>query len=110
MILNPKKLDFAKLLTLLKELGRHDAELHPKRERDWALETSKTLQAGRLEDFDLVEYIVSAFETDLAGRQDPRPVWKYSRALLALIDELDRLGFPNPKTKKVRETLSAWPA
>lgn len=105
MKLDPSKRDFSRLVDRLKRLS----ELNPPGKRDWAADTIATLQSGRLESWDLQEFVVDRYDTQLAAAgDDRRPVWEVSRALLALIAELDALKLGAPKTEKIRQTLESW--
>jgi hypothetical protein len=107
MRIDPAKVDPKRALTLLLKLSK----LTPPREHDpndWAAMTAASLKAGKLEDFDLVEFIAEAYARHLAGKDGDRRVWEYSRALLALAEESAALGVRSPKTDKVRAALSAW--
>lgn len=108
MKIDPEKSDVSKLLSRLKELSALFIKRRGKDQRDWAADTSRTLLAGKLESFDLVEFAAAAYDTELAASKDPRPVWDYSRALLGLIDEMQALGAQSPKTDKIRDLLKAW--
>ncbi|MBI3550974.1 MAG: hypothetical protein HY077_00525 [Elusimicrobia bacterium] len=108
MRLDPKKTDFSRLVSLLKKLAAISAKADPKAERNWVEETIKTLQAGKLEDFDLTEFVTQAYETDLAKHEDKRPVWDYGQAVLAICAEMESLGLHGPKTQAVRDSLKSW--
>jgi hypothetical protein len=103
MKLEAGKVDLAKLTGALKRLASCSAP-----GRNWADETIKTLQAGRLEDFDLDEFVAQEYETRLAAPEDRRPVRELSRALLALIDEMRARGIRAPKAARVGEILKGW--
>ncbi len=102
MKLDPSKRDLAKLAAALKRLQSFRAG------QDFAPDTAKDLKAGRLEDYDLVELVVRDYEDALVGREDVRPVWEHSRALLAVIDEMDAAGVKSDKTATVKKSLTAW--
>jgi hypothetical protein len=104
MKVDPAKSDNARLVAALKKLSGF-AGAEP---RDWAADTIKTLQAGRLEDFDIDEFVSQEYETRLAAREDRRPVWELSRALLALIDELRARGIRAPKAARIGDLLKGW--
>jgi hypothetical protein len=107
MKLDPKKNDYSNTLSLLEDLSRLGAPLRGQ-DRDWASETVKTLKAGKLEDYDLVEFVTGEYQARLEGNEDHRTVWDYSRALLALVEEMDARGHRSPKTAKIRLELAAW--
>lgn len=107
MKLDPKKNDYSLTLEILERLSRL-SEPFRKDSRDWAAETIKTLKAGKLEDYDLVEFVAGEHETHLAGKEDHRAVWKYSRALLSLVEEMDARGHRSPKTARIRMELAGW--
>ena len=96
------------LVPLLKKLSALAQPLLRTGERDWASDTIKTLHAGKLEDCDLTEFAVAEFQTKLEGREDKRPVWDYSRALLALLEELERRRIVSDRSRRAREELAAW--
>lgn len=102
MKLDPAKRDYAKLSAALKRLEGFRTG------KEFAPDTVKALKEGRLEDHDLIELVVRDYESDLAGRDDVRPVWEHSRALLAVIDELDAAGVKSEKTAQVKKSLSGW--
>lgn len=107
MKLDPAKTDYSRVIAQLEKLSA----LHPHRkgdDRDWAAETIKTLKAGRLESYDLEEFAAVAFQRELAGREDPRPVWEYSRALLGLIREMDARRIAGPRLEPIRIELERW--
>lgn len=105
MKLEPGKRDYSKLIAELERLSG----LRPKgADRDWAADTIKTLQSGKLEDFDLIEFVVDRYDTQLASAEDRRPVWEASRSLLALIAEMEALKVSSPKTDRVRDALNGW--
>lgn len=105
MRLDPAKKDFAALVEKLERLRAFNA----KGERDWPADTIKTLKSGRLEDCDVVEFVVDRYDRSFASAGDDiRPRWEHSRALLGLIAELDALKLGTPKTDAVREALEAW--
>jgi hypothetical protein len=106
MKLDPKKTDFSRLVSLLKKVAVYSA--NPKDERNWADDTAKTLLAGKLEDFDLEEFVAQAYETDLSKREDKRPVWDYAQAMIALIDEMHSKGIRAGRAKDVGATLKGW--
>jgi hypothetical protein len=107
MILDSKKTDYSRLVSALKELSAASAKCR-KDPRDWALETVKTLKAGRLEASDLVEFVVAAFESDLAACEDVRPKWDYAQAVLGLIAAMEAAGLSSPRSARVREALKGW--
>lgn len=108
MKLDPKKNDYSRTLELLESLSRLAEPLRGKGNRDWAAETVKTLKAGKLEDYDLVEFVSAEHDAFLSGKEDHRQVWDYSRALLSLVEEMDARGHRSPKTAKIRLELAAW--
>ena len=110
MKLDPDKTDCSGLESCLKKLIGFFNKVHPKPGRPWIGDPVKTLRSGKLEDFDLVEFVSQTYARDLAPREDNRPVWDYSRALLQLISEMDRLGMREPKLAKVRAVLEGWTA
>jgi hypothetical protein len=109
MKIDPAKADLTRALGLLTKLSA----LTPPREsdpNDWAAKTAATLKAGKLENFDLVEFVADAYEKGLSGKEhDPR-VWDYSRALLELAEEMERLGARSPKTTRIVLALKSWTA
>lgn len=107
MRLDPEKRDYAKLIAQLERLSVLGRKERPK-ERDWAAETVRTLKAGRLESYDLEEFALGEYEGGLAGREDKRPVWERSRALLALLGEMRAAGVTSPKLKKLGDELAGW--
>ena len=102
MKLDPTKADYAKLAAALTKLESLPSQrrFHP--------ETVKALKAGKLEDWDLYELVAHDYDSELAGREDLRPVWERSRALLAVIAEMDALGLACDKTAAVRRALEGW--
>lgn len=107
MRIDPAKAELTKTLALLSTLSA----LTPARAgdpNDWAAKTAASLKSGKLETFDLVEFVVDAFDKHLAGKEGDRRVWDYSRALLALADEMESLGARSPKILKVRQELRSW--
>lgn len=107
MIIDIKKKDFSRLISALRALSTASAKCR-KNPRDWAAETVKTLQAGRLEDFDLAEFVAASFEMDLAPCEDVRPKWDYAQALLALIGEMEALGLGSARIAPARDALKGW--
>lgn len=104
MILDPKKSRVAKLLPTLKKLG--EASAKPKTERDWAGETAKTLAAGKLEDFDLTEFVVAAYESELAPSSDEPVNQPYAQALAELIGQMKSAGVRSgDRLRRVDEAL-----
>lgn len=106
MKLEPAKNE--KILAIIKKLSELGAPLRREDERDWAADTIKTLQAGRLEDFDLSEFAVAEYESRCAGREDKRHVWEFSRALLELLDEMAARKIGSERSKRARQSLQAW--
>jgi hypothetical protein len=109
MIIDPAKADVERVLALL---GRLSALTPPRKgdPNDWAAKTASALKAGKLETFDLVEFLADAFEKNLAGKEGDPKAWEYSRALLELAEEMERLGARGPKTARVKDTLKSWTA
>jgi len=107
MRLDSKKQDLAKLTSVLKRLASLSSKAEPEA-RNWASDTIKTLEAGKLEDFDLVEFVSASYESELAGHGDKRPVWDRSRSLLDLIEQMAALGLRDAKLEKIRLTLAGW--
>lgn len=104
MKLDPAKHDYTKLVAALERLSA----FNPKGQRDWPADTVKTLKSGKLEHWDLIEFVVERYDSQLAPEGDVRPKWEHSRALLALIAEMDALKLGSPKTATVREALESW--
>lgn len=107
MKLDPKKARVAKLVDLLKKLGAVASKGKPKPYRDWAGETAKTLAAGKLEDFDLTEFVVAAFSADLSAPPDMPINQPYAEALFELIEQMGKAGVRSvDRVRNIREALS----
>ncbi len=102
MKLDPAKADFSKLIASLSKL-----QAMPVRGQ-FQPQTIKTLKAGKLEDWDLFELVAHDYRTELSGREDLRPVWERSRALLAVIAEMEVLGLRSDETEAIRRELASW--
>ncbi len=98
----------SRIVSAIEKLASLSAKADPSAAQLRGAETVKTLEAGKLEDCDLVESVSQAYETDLAPREDKRPVLADQGQQGRREVEMEPLKLGDAKTRKVRDALEGW--